>query len=109
MRGQWLGANGWKKVQARLFDAGHTRYEAYASIEPEMLCLDEKSGMYWWSGRTVQLVGEDRYFWTPFCSIPACDSTAASFPIARWRVLRVGGVMCGRRLGFACCCLPAAH
>ena len=58
---EWLGRSGWEAVQERLFDLGETRYARYARIEPAMVALDESRGLYLWRGRTLQLVGPDRY------------------------------------------------
>lgn len=58
---KWLSAHGWRDIQAHLLDAGYTRYEKYSEIEPQMLALDEASGLYLYQGRTLQLVGADRY------------------------------------------------
>lgn len=57
----WLSAHGWRDIQAHLLDAGYTRYDKYSEIEPQMLALDEASGLYLHQGRTLQLVGADRY------------------------------------------------
>ena len=57
----WLSAHGWRDVQAHLLDAGYTCYEKYSEIEPQMMALDEPAGLYLHQGRTLQLVGADRY------------------------------------------------
>ena len=61
--GLWLHRNGWDAVQERLFDLGETRYGRYARIEPDMVSLDEARGLYLWRGRTLRLVGPDRYLY----------------------------------------------
>ena len=32
----------WDDIQAQLLDAGHTSYDAYSDIEPNMITLDEQ-------------------------------------------------------------------
>ena len=60
---EWTAERGWYELKKRLFDAGETDYQHYASIEPAMLPVEGKTGpngetLFTYRGRTLGLLGQ---------------------------------------------------